>query len=161
MIDEWRDIRGYEGHYQVASSGRVRSLKRSKLMAQATSQTGYKQINLYKGGRVKHFYVHRLVAEGFLGPIPPGMEVNHKDGKKHNNDVSNLEIVTALENKRHARELGLVPPPTHLAKLTESQVRKIRWLKGKAKPGEVAKQFGVGVRTIYLIWEGKIWKRVV
>jgi hypothetical protein len=161
MYDEWRPIRDYEGPYEVAATGRVRGLKRGKLLRQATSQTGYRQLNLYKGGRVRHFYVHRLVAEAFLGPIPPDMEVNHKDGDKGNNDLSNLEIVTALQNKQHARALGLVPPPTHLAKLTESQVRNIRRLQGAATPREVAEKFGVGVRTIYLIWEGKTWKRVV
>jgi hypothetical protein len=161
MYDERRPIRGYEGLYEVASSGRVRGLRRNRVLAQATNQTGYRQLNLYKGGGVKHFYVHRLVAEAFLGPIPPGMEVNHKDGDKSNNDLFNLEIVTALENKRHARALGLVPPPRHLAKLTEQQVQKIRKMQGKVKPGEVARRFGVGVRTIYLIWEGKTWKHVL
>src|SRR5262249_4900184 len=135
--------------------------KRNRLLRQATSQSGYRQLNLYKGGRVKHFYVHRLVAEAFLGPIPPGLEVNHKDGDKANNDISNLEIVTAQENQRHARALGVGPPtPKDLAKLSEQQVREIRRLKGVAAPREVAERFGVGARTIYLIWEGKTWKHV-
>jgi hypothetical protein len=55
--------------------------------------------------------VNRLVTEAFLGPIPPDMGVNRKDRDKSNNNVSNLEIVTALQNKRHARALGLVPLP--------------------------------------------------
>ena len=165
MKEDWRDIKNYEGHYQVSRSGQVRSLKRGvQIMRPAVSRTGYWQVNLYRDGKVKHFYVHRLVAEAFIGHIAEGMEVNHKDGDKSNNDVSNLEIVTAKQNILHAFRLGLIPPMHGemgpRSKLKEAQVREIRLLKGKTRVGEVADRFGVSVRTIYFIWEGKTWRHV-
>jgi hypothetical protein len=165
-MNEWRDIRGYEGHYQVSNDGQVRSLKRGpRLMSQARSRGDYRQVNLYLYGRVKHFYVHRLVADAFLGPIPDGMEVNHKDGDKDNNCVANLEIVTSEANLRHARETGLVPDgrgeASHMAKLTEREVREIRLARArKEKVAAVAGRYGVCERTIYAIWEKRTWRHV-
>jgi len=164
-MNDWRDIKGYEGHYQVSSTGQVRSLKRGRrLMSPAVSCTGYYQVNLYLEGRVKHFYVHRLVAAAFIRQIPDGMEVNHKDGDKSNNEVSNLEIVTSEENLRHARDTGLMPSggESPVAKLTEEEVRKIRAARGKrVRVGELADAYGVCERTIYGIWEGKTWRGVL
>jgi hypothetical protein len=164
-MNDWRNIKGYEGHYQVSSAGQVRSLKRGgRLMSPAVSRTGYHQVNLYLEGRVKHFYVHRLVAAAFIRPIPDGMEVNHKDGDKSNNDVKNLEIVTSEENLRHARETGLMPSGgerSPVAKLTEEEVGEIRGARGKGvRAGELADAYGVCERTIYGIWEGKTWRGV-
>jgi hypothetical protein len=164
-MNDWRNIRGYEGHYQVSSTGQVRSLKRGgRLMSPAVSRTGYYQVNLYLEGRVKHFYVHRLVAAAFIKPIPEGMEVNHKDGDKSNNDVDNLEIVTAEENLRHARETGLMPSGgerSPVAKLTEEEVGEIREAKVRGERAAlVAARFGVCERTIYGIWERKTWRQV-
>jgi hypothetical protein len=65
-------------------------------------------VNLYRDGKPQHFYVHRLVAEAFIGPIPEGFEVNHKDGCKTNANADNLEIVTARQNIQHAIRLGLM-----------------------------------------------------
>ena len=164
-MNDWRNIKGYEGHYQVSSAGQVRSLKRGgRLMSPAVSRTGYHQVNLYLEGRVKHFYEHRLVAAAFIRPIPDGMEVNHKDGDKSNNDVKNLEIVTSEENLRHARETGLMPSGgerSPVAKLTEEAVREIRRSKDhRERAAEVADRFGVCERTIYGIWERKTWRHV-
>jgi hypothetical protein len=164
-MSEYRDVPGYQGDYQVSRNGLVRSLKRGvKVMSPAVARTGYWQINLYLSGKVKHHYVHRLVAEAWIGPIPDGFEVNHRDGDKSNNKVSNLEIVTARQNIHHAIALGLIPPVrgenSPRAKLKEDEVREIRRLKGTIRVGEVAKRFGVSERTVYCIWEGKTWRHV-
>ncbi len=166
MSTEWRNVKGYEGHYQVSRSGQVRSLKRGlRVMRPSTSRTGYPQLNLYRDGKVKHFYVHRLVAEAFIGPIPDGYEVNHKDGSKTNANADNLEIVTARQNIRHAIEMGLIPSMRGeqgpRAKLKEQQVREIRRLKGRARVKDVAATYGVSPRSVYLIWQGVTWRHVV
>ena len=160
MSDEWRDIRGYESSYQVSATGQVRSLKRGKLLAPAMNKSGYIQLNLYRFGEVKHFFMHRLVADAFIGPIPQGMWVNHKDGDRTNNHLENLEIVTPKENNEHARRMGLIPLMSPVAKLTEDEVREIRRLKGKVRAVVLAERFAVSVRTIYWIWSGRTWKRV-
>ena len=116
----WKDIRGYEGFYQVSSTGQVKSLTRL-----FTNSSGAKR--RYKGSRLKlqyngHYHhvilrqkgesktclIHRLVADAFLGNSS-STYVNHIDGDKLNNDVRNLEWVTAKENTQHAILHGLSP----------------------------------------------------
>ncbi len=165
-MSEWRDIRGYEGHYQVSDEGQVRSLKRGiRIMSQARSRTGYRQVNLYLYGRVRHWYVHRLVADAFLGGIPDGMEVNHIDGDKSRNDILNIEIVTPQANLQHARESGLTPDlrgeQSPRAKLTEEKVREIRAARvAGEKVAAVAARFGVCERSVYGIWARRTWRHV-
>lgn len=70
---------------------------------------GYKKVKVSRIGEKsgKQMYVHRLVAELFISAIPQGMQVNHKDGDKGNNHVSNLEVVSAKENVKHMHDTGL------------------------------------------------------
>jgi len=101
-MNEWRNIAGYDGHYQVSETGQVKSLKRGgKLLSLVIGERGYVQVNLYWEGRARSFLVHRLVGAAFLGRVE-GYEVNHIDGVKTHNAVENLEIVTTEENRRHA-----------------------------------------------------------
>ena len=90
MIEEWKDIPGYEGLYEVSNTGFVRNKKRNKLLKGFIDRNGYKIVLLsYKGQ--KHFSVHRLVAEVFIPNINNSYQVNHKDEDKTNNNVDNLE----------------------------------------------------------------------
>lgn len=110
--EEWRQVKGFEGRYEVSDLGRVRSLKRGTksgfivrdeplVMNPNTSSKGYKWVYLYKSD-VKYFCaVHRLVAEAFV-PNPKGYdEVNHKDEDKSNNRVENLEWCTREYNMNY------------------------------------------------------------
>ena len=100
MNEEWRDIKGYEGKYQVSNLGRVKSLKdskenyREKILSNSTDTRGYSNVNLYKNGKRKLFKVHRLVAEAFIDNSNSYPLVNHKDENKQNNRVENLEWCT-------------------------------------------------------------------
>jgi hypothetical protein len=136
-----------------------------RVLKPSTSRTGYPQLNLYRDGKPRHYYVHRLVAEAFLGPIGDGLEVNHKDGCKTNANAENLEIVTAQQNIHHAMALGLIPSmrgeQSPRAKLKERQVREIRRLKGRARVKDVAANFGVSPRSVYLIWQGVTWQHIL
>ena len=99
-MEIWKDIKGYEGLYQVSSLGRVK--RRNKLLRLNTNTYGYKHVTLSKGNVKKTAVVHRLVASAFI-ENPLGLpQINHKDGNKSNNAVSNLEWVTPKENNRHA-----------------------------------------------------------
>lgn len=106
---EWRNIRGYEGRYQVSSDGRVRNSS-GRVLKPIHKTLRYHSVRLYHGGRneFEDRLIHRLVAETFLGIVGDGYEVNHKDGNRYNNDISNLEWVTHRENMAHAVGHGLV-----------------------------------------------------
>ena len=99
MEEIWKDIKGYEGLYQVSSQGRVRSLARvdcggrilkGKIMSNVRSGL-YRGINLRKNGKMVRYYIHRLVAETFLPNNSNLPQVNHKNEDKTDNRLVNLE----------------------------------------------------------------------
>lgn len=105
--EDWRDLPGYEGIYQVSNLGRVKGLDRidssgksrkGRLLKPETTRVGYQQVTLYKDGKMKHFLVHRLVYTVFCGDIPEGMEVNHINEVKSDNQIENLNLMTHAEN---------------------------------------------------------------
>ena len=103
MNEEWRDIEGYEGLYQVSNLGRVKSLnyKRTKqeaILKYGYDKDGYKQVFLCKNGKSKVFKVHKLVAMAFILNANNYPQINHKDEDKNNNCVSNLEWCTNEHN---------------------------------------------------------------
>ena len=109
----WKDIPGYEGHYQVSNYGEVKSLKLRedrllKLMNNATG--GYLMVTLCKEGKQKVMRVHKLVAIAFLSHIPNGHEivVNHIDNNQLNNRLDNLELVSQKYNSScHKTYIGV------------------------------------------------------
>ena len=111
MNEQWRDVLNYEGYYEVSSLGSVRSLGgrrgSSKRFLKYADTKGYDSVCLSLKNRRKTFQVHRLVLDAFVGH-QPSMEVNHKDGRKKNNSLSNLEWVSHKTNMGHAVETGLL-----------------------------------------------------
>lgn len=114
----WKDIKGYEGLYQVSNLGRIKSLyfinnrykskhHREKIMKQQINKHGYKTVRLSLNKKEKSYMVHRLVAEAFILNTKNKLEVNHIDGNKQNNRVDNLELCTRSENQLHAYQKGL------------------------------------------------------
>ncbi len=161
----WLDVPGYEGLYQVSRSGQIFGLTRKRVLAHFVDESGYCRVNLYRDGQVRHHKVHRLVAAAFLGPIPEGYQINHKDGDKSNNAVSNLEAVTPKENVQHAEATGLKRSTkgegSPRAKLTEAKVREMRRLhKEGFSASKLAKLYGVSQRMACLICSGRAWRHV-
>jgi len=104
----WADIPFTNGDYSVSSFGRVYSNRYLRFLRIYINRFGYQYTSIYS----KNYFVHRLVAYAFLGFEPLGrgeLEINHIDGDKKNNSLSNLEIVTHRENIRHALATGLKP----------------------------------------------------
>lgn len=110
-MEEWRDIEGYEGIYQVSSQGNVKSLDRTlinsigvesnvkgKEIYKSLVGAGYYQVKLYKDGKKLNKYVHQLVASAFISNPKNYSEINHIDYNKENNCVENLEWCTHIEN---------------------------------------------------------------
>lgn len=111
MKEIYVDIEGYEGLYQISDFGNVLSLHyhRSdtpKLLtpraAKRRNGVSYLYVVLSRGNKTETLYIHRLVAKHFLKQEEGKIYVNHKDGNKHNNVVTNLEWVTPLENNLHS-----------------------------------------------------------
>jgi hypothetical protein len=136
--EEWLPVREFPDHYEVSSLGRVRNVgtyHRSftgKIRKPQISRNGYPIYSLSVKSRYIMRMAHRLVADAFLGPIPKGMQVNHKDGDKANCRLDNLEIVTNGENRAHSyRVLGVMPNRAcglrnRNATLTFDQIKEIR-----------------------------------
>ena len=114
-MEIWKDIKGYEGLYQVSNLGRVKSLPKvdskyckEKLLKSHTNKiTGYSQIILCKDAKRHCCYIHRLVAETFIANPNNKLEVNHISGIKEDNRVENLEWSTRQENVVHSYKKGL------------------------------------------------------
>lgn len=107
MVEVFKDVKGYIGLYQVSNLGNVKGLKNNKLLSQKTSKCGYKEVNLFKDRKGKSITVHRLVAQTFIPNPDNKPQVNHIDGNKENNTVSNLEWITNYDNMQHSIRTGL------------------------------------------------------
>lgn len=168
MTELWKDIPKSEGKYQVSDNGRISSSKFfGEVRLLSTYLDGrYTRVTLHLNGRHIKPLVHRLVMEAFVGPRPDGYEVNHIDGNKLNNALSNLEYTTSSENMKHAFGLGLMKPARGekhgQAKLTTDDVKKIRILHatGNSTYSELGKQFGVTLQQIRSVVMRVTWKHV-
>jgi len=126
-----------------------------KVLSCTDNGSGYRTLQLGKGN---HRYVHRLVAEAFLGPIPEGMWVCHNDGNPTNNAEANLRYDTAKNNEADKKKHGTRKSETsHFAVLTELQVRAIRELHPKFSQSELSKIFSVSQPTVSRVLTGFCW----
>ena len=104
----WKDVVGYEVVYQVSNFGNVKGLKRNKIKSPTLNTWGYQTVSLTKPNtKVKSVLVHRLVAIMFIDNFENKEQVNHIDGNKTNNCVTNLEWCNQSKNMQHAFKLGL------------------------------------------------------
>ena len=108
-MEVWTPARGYQG-YSVSDEGRIRNDKTGRILKQFDNTHGYLHLTMQQNKRPRTVATHRLVADSFMGGDHVGLDVNHIDGNKHNNHISNLEYCTRKENIRHAFDTGLKEP---------------------------------------------------
>jgi len=114
QTENWKPVNGYNGIYEVSNTGKIRSIDRvipykngcnrptkGTLSFLRLGSNGYHSVGLWKENKEKRFSVHRLVAESFIPNPDNKSQVNHKNGIKTDNDISNLEWVTKSENAIH------------------------------------------------------------
>lgn len=167
--EEWRPVVGWEGWYEVSNLGRVKRVAggpgvKQPILSPWLAKVGYLVVTLSHGTipTRKKRYVHQLVAEAFIGPCPPGHEVNHKDTVKLNNPAGNLEYVTSAGNTHHACENGVFPrgETNGHSKLTEAAVQQMRSMYPALSYRKIAALFGVECSTARSAIRGDTWKHV-
>lgn len=165
----WKPIKGFEGLYEISTSGEVKSFVKlkEKILRPGLCKNGYLTVVLYRYRHGKSYYVHRLVAETFIPNVFGKPEVNHLDGNKRNNGLRNIEWCTKSENGRHAYDTGLnysnpqkgESCATHV--LSERQVKKIKTaLFLGITCARLGRLFGVDRTTISSIKNEKSWKHI-
>lgn len=166
MCEQWKDIEGFKGSYQVSSEGRVRSLTRrcsrgyfvfGRVIKPIKLQSGHLYVNFRKDG-TKHFYlIHRLVLAAFVGEPAAGSECCHNNGVPDDNRLFNLRWDTRKANCQDQIKHGVSTKGVRnpRSKLTEEQVCAI--LQDTRMHKYIALDYGVVRSAITAIKNGKNW----
>ena len=175
----WKDIKGFEGRYQVSNFGNIKSLPKlhkynrgyyltkEKILKNNIGQRGYLYVNLSNENHYsKGYQIHRLVAQAFIPNIENKPCVNHIDGNKRNNIVSNLEWCSYLENNIHAYKTGLKENKSR-AKIKVAQIKDGNIVATYNSLNSASKITGFGRTTLECAIKGIIktaygfeWKRI-
>lgn len=162
LVEVWKDIEGYEGSYQVSSFGRVKSLARTRIskggciapmkeriMALKIGRNGYVSIGFHSQGK-RFFTVHRLVAAAFIPNPENKPTVNHIDGNKKNNNVSNLEWSTHSEQSLHAHANNLAPltGSPKFSKVYKQEVYDYKLNNPEVSIVKISELFGMSTTTV-------------
>ena len=168
MEEVWKDVKDFEGLYQVSNIGNVKRLVSKRVFAErligsSIDRYGYVKRVLCKNGKMFHFTEHRLVGMAFVENPQNKATINHINGIKTDNKVENLEWNTQLENKQNAVNSGLtnLKGTNHpKCKLSEEQVLEIREIGFSQTRTSLSKKYGVCRNSILGIIMGKSWNHI-
>lgn len=165
--EEWRAIPGFP-EYEASSLGKIRSVDRTisysngrivhakQRILKPTKSSGYYSVNLSRNNKKKSTKVHILVAAAFLGENPGGLDVRHKNGRRTDNRVENLEYGTRSENVLDGYKI--TGKTMVCQKLTPQKAEEIRHRNQNGVPQRrIAKEYGVSKSTISAIVNRKIY----
>lgn len=154
--------------YEVSDAGRVRRIDTGRTLDPNPRVNGYISVSLSGDAGKRRFYVHRLVADAFLGGCPAGLQVNHINFNRADNRAANLEVVTCAQNAAHSKAAGRTVDngrntprgdASPNSKLNSQQVANIRALVAEgALKARVARQFGITKQQIANIVERRSWR---
>ena len=161
-MEEWADITGWEGYYQISTLGRVRSLARGphskeKILKVKRSLTRSTFVELSRDGTSHYYAVVLLMAVAFI-PNPEGKKtLIFKDGNVRNCALENIAWATAEEKYQHMLDRSKHPS----TKLDKEKVKKIRErLANGERPVNLCKEYGISRANIYLIKNQETWKDI-
>uniref|UniRef100_A0A6M3KVH1 Putative homing endonuclease n=2 Tax=viral metagenome TaxID=1070528 RepID=A0A6M3KVH1_9ZZZZ len=165
-MEKWAPVIGYYGFYSVSTLGGLRRDDTKTgapfIVKKQKDKDGYEIYRLSCYGEAETLKIHRLVARAFLGFSP--LQVNHKNGKKSDNRLKNLEYLTGLQNKKHASKMGLIARGERAggAKLKTIEVKEIRklYMGGGITQKRLAEMYKVGRKNITKIIQRQRWKHI-
>lgn len=177
MIEEWRDIIGYEGLYQVSDAGNVRALDRA-IICKGSNRTriykgrnmratkdfyGYRRVTLCRAGNSKDLRVHNLVLAAFIGPRPDGHEACHNNGIRDDNRPANLRWDTRKGNASDRAKHGTCQAgdQNNHARLTAADVIHIRKRAADGiKQATIARELSLSEQLVSRIVLRKRWSHI-
>lgn len=158
----WKPVKDFPFH-RVSNLGRVESRigARPKILAGMITKQGYRIVALAENKKIR---IHRLILEAFIGPCPPRHAANHKNGRKADNRLENLEWITPSENTQHAYRLGLMTKEGENNSKTRLKNEDVLEIRKLAKLGfhssTIAKNFSVTYKCIYDIVNRFTWSHI-
>lgn len=164
-MEIWKDVKGYEGLYQVSNLGRVKSLKsgKEKIMVGGFTLSGYHCVTLLKNKTQKTRTTHRMVAESFIENNFSYSCVNHKNGIKGDNRVENIEWCSHKQNSNHAVKFGFIKSgeKSYMCKTKEETIKKIFVLKNQGfSRKEILNALNISIHIYKDVISGKTWKNL-
>jgi len=169
--EEWR-VYPHNNRYEVSTLGRIRRARKlgnfhkHGMLMLCPKSNGYLIVSFVLDGFRKRrtYSVHRIILETFVGDRPDKMECNHKNGRKYDNSLSNLEWTTSSYNKIHAYKTGLHSQSgvkNNYSKLTEGDVVEIRRLRGMGwLLREIGTLFNINTTYVFNVVKGITWGHV-
>ena len=161
MKELWLPVVGDADRYEISDQGRVRGPR--GIRKPIKLKNGYLTVAWKRGGKTHCFYIHRLVAQTFIGPCPEGMEVLHGPGGKEDNRLANLRYGTASENQRDRFRDGTDGrgEKNPNAKLTKELVLEIRKQRAAGEGNNaLARKFNVSPMQVSYVVRRKVWAHI-